>query len=620
MKRLAIFSVNSDLYEESKYVLFLLDEIIKCCRKIILCVSQNVEPEFLEKLRLYTEQIYQYDNYIDINRWRDVWVSHLCMDGQIKQFDEILFMNDSVFGPIYSLEPIFSEFENRDVDFWGMSVHGKMKLHQGDEYPRFLQTYFLCIRRKLFLSKDFNDFMLSQEKYKSYEDASKGFEFIFTEFFHNLGYRWDTYIDTSNREKHNSEYFMSFILFDLYNLVVNKGYPFIPKVIFEIPDATIQTYNMGDDLYRTLKYIQRSTEYDIELLYQNVIKRLDLRDIASKLKLNFIIQPEQMLEKVQKKYALFAHLYYEDLFDYSIDKILNVPNYFDIFISTDTSEKADKIKTILCKKAKSETVDQVCIEVFSGRGRDLASLLVCFRKRILEYDIFCFIHDKKSSQMDYITVGDGFNRNIWESMLESPGYINGVLKILEEDRHLGMLAPPMVCHGTYFHTAISSWTICYQKTLEAANMLGVKININESKNPIALGSAFWSKTSALKKILEYDFSCELFPKEPMPVDGTFSHAIERIFPYIAQEAGYYTGNIMTNAIAANRIGLLEDTVSKLMREICQVDEIDAATYELTLLSLQNRRERVKQRKKKKRKRKLLNNIKNLEHKKEKETD
>ena len=36
----------------------------------------------------------------------------------------------------------------------------------------------------------------------------------------------------------------------------------------------------------------------------------------------------------------------------------------------------------------------------------------------------------------------------------------------------------------------------------------------------------------------------------MPVDGTISHAIERIFPYIAQSRGYYSGIMMTDEYAS----------------------------------------------------------------------
>ena len=39
---------------------------------------------------------------------------------------------------------------------------------------------------------------------------------------------------------------------------------------------------------------------------------------------------------------------------------------------------------------------------------------------------------------------------------------------------------------------------------------------------------------------EVDWKYEDFDNEPLPVDGTISHAIERILPYVADDAGYKT--------------------------------------------------------------------------------
>ena len=39
----------------------------------------------------------------------------------------------------------------------------------------------------------------------------------------------------------------------------------------------------------------------------------------------------------------------------------------------------------------------------------------------------------------------------------------------------------------------------------------------------------------------------------MPVDGTINHALERIFPFAAQDAGFYTGCLMESSFAANHM-------------------------------------------------------------------
>jgi rhamnosyltransferase len=59
--------------------------------------------------------------------------------------------------------------------------------------------------------------------------------------------------------------------------------------------------------------------------------------------------------------------------------------------------------------------------------------------------------------------------------------------------------------------------------------------------------------SGKRRIKLYGF----FPNEPFSVNKGINHAIERLFPYIAQSAGYYSGICMTDSYAQVRINSLE---------------------------------------------------------------
>ena len=70
------------------------------------------------------------------------------------------------------------------------------------------------------------------------------------------------------------------------------------------------------------------------------------------------------------------------------------------------------------------------------------------------------------------------------------------------------------------------------------------------KVPVAPhGSCFWFRTDALRKLFKYDWKYEDFPEEPLPIDGTISHAIERCYAYVAQDAGYYSAIVMCDEYA-----------------------------------------------------------------------
>lgn len=586
VKRLAIVSINSDIFSESHYVLHLLDAISDSSA-LYVCVSVNMEPAFLQEIKKYTHDIFKFDSYMDINRWSSVWISRY--EEIEKEYKEVIFVNDSLYGPLYPLSEVFDVMDNREVDFWGITAHGKIKRYDkaGEEWPRFIQTYFWGVRRNLFCSAEFNRFMQKQGDYKSLDKAAEGFEYLFTEKFESLGYKWSVYIDTQTKENQDSEFYISYILFDIYNMISKRRYPFLPKVLFDLDCPTIQKYNDGNDLWRTLQFIRENTDYDVDLIIQNVIKRINLHDLMMQLNLNYVVTPQRRWIPQNKKYAVFAHLFYEDLFEYSISMLLNVPLCFDIYISTGDVRKKALLEEELDRRRLGDRHSKISICVFEPRGRDLSALLVGFREKILLYDVACFIHDKKSNQMNYSTVGENFNNHLWENMLKSREYICEILNLLEKDKYLGLLCPPMVFHSTYFHTAFHSWTICFEKTLQVARQLGIDINISQDKNPVALGSVFWFKTTALRQLFTYPFQYSDFPAEPMAVDGTVSHALERIFPYVAQAAGFYSGNILTKELIANQYAAYREALTLIMREIDKFAKVNTADLESTLYSLQN---------------------------------
>src|SRR6476469_1939839 len=75
---------------------------------------------------------------------------------RLAEYDELILMNYTFFGPIFPFEPMFERMEALDVDFWGVSSHGPVRLEgpdvPEDVIPRHLQTHWLSVRRQMFTS------------------------------------------------------------------------------------------------------------------------------------------------------------------------------------------------------------------------------------------------------------------------------------------------------------------------------------------------------------------------------------------------------------------------------------------------------------------------------------
>lgn len=580
---LTIISINSKTFNEAEYIIYLLKKIRKYSSRIVACISVNADTRLLYRLQGMVDEVYSYATDIDINRYRDVILNKYGWD-LVYGFERVLLLNDSCFGPFYSLDEFFYKVD--DVDFWGITEHGPMIFDypEGEKrYSRFLQSYFLVINSRMLNSTAFREYLEILPIFDAYEDAAAGFEYVFTSHFENLGFRWKAQIYTRDLEAENPRFFQSPILFNLRELIIERKYPFIPKICFILDRETVQAHDIDNYLMEILDYVENNSDYDIEMIYNNLIRSMDIHDILVNLNLNYVIkEKEENNEDV--KIGVFAYLFYPDLFSYSLKKLSYLPLDSDIYVATNNLEKIEILRNMVKEIMPEHSVK---IIIHSKRGRDISALLLTFKNYILNYDLACFIHDKKSSQLDYTTVGKAFNQWIWENMLCSCGYINGVINLFETNRHLGYLAPPPVYHSTYFKTSLDTWTICFDATKDLAKRIGINLKMDRTKGPDFLGSAFWFRPVALKKLLEYNFKENDFPEEPMPPDGSFNHAMERIFPYIVQNAGYMSGIIMTNDYAAVNYNNYRENINHIMNLIRRrVESVDTSTAYTTIRTLE----------------------------------
>ena len=53
-----------------------------------------------------------------------------------------------------------------------------------------------------------------------------------------------------------------------------------------------------------------------------------------------------------------------------------------------------------------------------------------------------------------------------------------------------------------------------------------------------IGTMFWARPAALKPLFDLGLGWDDYPEEPVPIDGTMLHALERLVPVIATHAGF----------------------------------------------------------------------------------
>lgn len=276
-------------------------------------------------------------------------------------------------------------------------------------------------------------------------------------------------------------------------------------------------------------------------------------DIKHKNNLNFILPINKRLglsleNTYLKKIVIIMHFYYLE----------TVKNYFKYIDSV--PHDIDIIFTVSDKKVKEELTDFISgkdgnykIIEKNNRGRDISALLVACRKEILKYDFFCFLHDKKEKKKEWKEDTEIWIRCLWENMIGSTEYIENIRGLLMEKSEIGLLAPPIPLSDFSTMAYDNVWYDNFDLTKELAKNFKLKCDLVSNRNPITLGTVFWAKTEALKKILLNEWKYDDFPEEPLSDDGTVSHALERFWAYVAQDAGYKTGWVMTDRYAAEQM-------------------------------------------------------------------
>lgn len=285
-------------------------------------------------------------------------------------------------------------------------------------------------------------------------------------------------------------------------------------------------------------------------------------DIKREEQLNIILPKKfQMpgLDFAATRCAVLIHLYYEDTIDEYWNYIKNIPSEVDLYFTYSDEQVKGKIELYCTQDRGSENYFFVRKE---NRGRDISAFLVAARDILLSYDYICFVHDKKEKNPSRKNDTDKWVYSLWENMLGSTNYIKNIVYTFVSKNNIGLLVPPLLITDKIAHAYTNQWGKNFNLTVDLARRLRLKCEIDREKTPLTLGTVFWAKTDALRKLLQKNWRYEEFDDEPLSIDGTISHAVERILAYVAQDAGYDTGWVMTDEYASEYIGTMQETLEK----------------------------------------------------------
>ncbi|MCP1137543.1 rhamnan synthesis F family protein [Paenibacillus polysaccharolyticus] len=546
-KRLGIFFFYDDAGIVDDYVTYLLNDIKIHLNRLIIVCNGKITPDGRMKLERLTE-----DLIVRENKGYDVWaykegIEYLGWE-HIFQYDEMILFNSTMYGPLESFNDMFRDMEGEDLDFWGITKFHKVNYDpfgtiKYGYIPEHIQSHFIAVRNKMLTSSEFQKYWNNMRPVNSYLEAIGFHEAIFTKEFSDKGYTWNTYVNTSDLEG----YTYHPILMMPLELIKNRKCPIIKRRSFFHDLSDFLNNTTGEQTMEAYEYIQANLPYDTSMIWDNILRTNNQADIKNSMNHNFILSSKSSNGNSHtSKVALVLHIYFEDKISYCLNYAKSMPPETDVYVTTGSEANKklilEEFKTLKCSKLE--------VIVIKNRGRDVSSLLVGVRQYLMNYDYVCFAHDKKTKQLHPYVKGESFSYKCFENTLKNRHFVNNIIETFNENPRLGILSPPPPNHADFYFTIGNEWSINLDNTKKLSEKLNLTVDMVGHKEPISpLGTMFWFRPQALKTLLEYEWKYEDFPEEPNNVDGTMLHAIERIYPYISQQEGYFPAWVMVDTFA-----------------------------------------------------------------------
>lgn len=292
-KRLGLYATYNKDGILDEYIIYCLREYRKLVDELVVVSNQTLSSDSRKKLGFVDWIFERFDTGYDVGAFADT-LTRLYGWERVYQFDEILFMNDSIFGPLYPVEPVMQEMELRDdVDFWGLTKRGRSDFDGGEEiYPAHIQLYFYVVNSRMLHSREFAEYWENiMHRVTDFRSAIINYEFEFTKYFEERGFKWDVAVklpgyDTDYPQRNLSPYH-----YNCYELIKSGKYPFIKRKLFT-GEFVYSKFSDKSDLRRAFDYIREQTDYDENLIWDYILKNYELGSIIKSLCLHEIIISE----------------------------------------------------------------------------------------------------------------------------------------------------------------------------------------------------------------------------------------------------------------------------------------------------------------------------------------
>lgn len=267
-KRYLIYVIFEDQKDIQEYKYLFLDHLAKFADKVLIISNSQLNERDMEHLSRYGEVRIRENKGYDTAAFRYGILE--AYPDLSTEFSELILANDTSIGPISDFSQMFDEMDAKKLDFWGVTFGEEQDDITGynryNYIPKHLQSYFLAIKRNMFLDPQFLKYWENLTQTDSREEAIGKHETVFTKYFADLGYRYDAYV----RENSDSAMYIHPLK------MLELGVPLIKySALSNYDDNQFiwQGLQRKSEIPELIEYVKMNSKYPVRLIH-NIIEEI----------------------------------------------------------------------------------------------------------------------------------------------------------------------------------------------------------------------------------------------------------------------------------------------------------------------------------------------------------
>lgn len=251
MKRIGILVLYDQEGKYDNYIFYLIKELQAVVERLVVVCNGLVEEQSLERLQQCVVEVLVRENEgYDAGAYRHVLLEYLDKN-ELQQYDEVIFCNDSFYGPFISLYDMLEEMNNKKCDFWGIECITRGIISS------YIGSYFLVFRNRIIQEKVLEEFFgrVLPVRLDTLKEAILYYEEGIFKYLLQLGYQYDLLLG-------HVDY--NILFYNPYGAIVKEKYPILKKKSFS------EKFLREDNMLHTLKKIRDDYPYDWNMIRENV--------------------------------------------------------------------------------------------------------------------------------------------------------------------------------------------------------------------------------------------------------------------------------------------------------------------------------------------------------------